>query len=701
MIRGKPSQYGILCLAALVALTRLHHKPFSAESLIAGLPLEAGLLNPDLFVRAAERAGFNAAHLERELHEITTLVLPVALVLEDGNCCILLSRQGQKVSVMFPDEQDKTRDMDLESLRARYSGYCMFIKPAYRPQDAETKNDSHHWFWSTIRKSRGLYAEVLVASLLINLFALVTPLFIINVYDRVVPNEAIETLWVLASGVAIVFLFDLVMKSLRGYFIDTAGKRADILLSSKTFSRVMDIKLSARPSRVGSFANNLQEFDSFREFFTSTTLIALIDLPFVFLFVLLIYSIGGVLASVPLVAIPLIVIVSMIFQKPLQELVNNTFMESARKHAMLIETLTALDTVKSTRAEGVMQHKWESFNARIAKLALRSRFLSLTTINIAQAVQQIGTVAIVILGVYAILEGNLSVGGLIACTILTGRCLAPMAQVASILTRYHHSIASYNAIDRVMALPVERPEGRKFLHRPDINGDIEFRHVTFHYPEAQISAINDISFTIKAGEKVGIIGKTGSGKSTMQKLMMNFYDLSEGSILVNGTDLNQLDPTDLRRNISYVPQDITLFHATIRENIVLGTPLSTDESVLAAAELAGISEYLNEHPDGYDLIVTERGGNLSGGQRQGIAIARALVNGASILLLDEPTNAMDNTTELVFKRRFADYIKERTLILVTHKTSMLSLVDRLLVLNNGQLVADGPKEEVLTALSGS
>jgi len=688
-------------LAALVALTRLHHKPFSAESLIAGLPLEAGLLTPDLFVRAAVRAGFNATHLERELHEIPTLVLPVALILKDGNCCILLSMQDQEVSVMFPDEQDKTHDMDLDTIRARYSGYCLFFKPEYKAQDAETENYSDHWFWSTIRKSRGLYSEVLVASLLINLFALVTPLFIMNVYDRVVPNEAIETLWVLASGVAIVFLFDLVMKSLRGYFIDTAGKRADILLSSKTFSRVMDIKLSARPSRVGSFANNLQEFDSFREFFTSTTIIAIIDLPFVFLFVLLIYSIGGILASVPLVAIPLIVIVSMIFQRPLQELVNNTFIESARKHAMLIETLTALDTVKSTRAEGVMQHKWESFNARIAKLSLKSRFLSLTTINIAQAVQQIGTVAIVILGVYAILEGNLSVGGLIACTILTGRCLAPMAQVASILTRYHHSIASYNAIDRVMALPVERPEGRKFLHRPDINGDIEFRNVTFHYPEQQIPAIKDISFTIKVGEKVGIIGKTGSGKSTMQKLMMNFYDLSEGSILVSGTDLNQLDPTDLRRNISYVPQDVTLFNATIRENIVLGTPLSTDESVLAAAELAGISEYLNEHPEGYDLIVSERGGNLSGGQRQGIAIARALVNGASILLLDEPTNAMDNTTELVFKNRFADYIEARTLILVTHKTSMLSLVDRLLVLNNGQLVADGPKNEVLTALSGS
>lgn len=698
---GEPDTLQDSLLQALVALTRLHHKPFSAESLIAGLPLEDGILTPDLFVRAAERAGFNATYLERELHEITPLVLPVALILTDRSCCILLSQQEQRISVMFPDEQDRTHDLDLESFKAKYSGYCLFLKPEYQAQAAEKQDYSHHWFWSTIRKSRGLYAEVLVASLLINLFALATPLFIMNVYDRVVPNQAIETLWVLASGVAIVFLFDLVMKTLRGYFIDTAGKRADILLSSKTFSTVMDIKLSARPSRVGSFANNLQEFDSFREFFTSTTLIALIDLPFVLLFVLLIYGIGGILASVPLIAIPLIVIVGMIFQKPLQELINSTFTESARKHAMLIETLTALDTVKSTRAEGIMQHKWEAFNARIAKLSLKSRFLSLTTINIAQTVQQLGTVAIVILGVYAILQGNLSMGGLIACTILTGRCLAPMTQVASILTRYHHSIASYNAIDRVMALPVERPEGRKFLHRPNIDGNIEFRDVTFNYPEAKIPAIKGISFNIKAGEKIGIIGKTGSGKSTLQKLIMNFYDLSEGSILVSGTDINQLDPTDLRRNISYVPQDVTLFNATVRENIVLGTPLSTDESVLAAAELAGISEFLNEHPEGYDLMVSERGGNLSGGQRQGIAIARALVNGASILLLDEPTNAMDNTTELVFKNRFADYVEARTLILVTHKTSMLSLVDRLLVLNNGQLVADGPKEEVLAALGGS
>jgi ATP-binding cassette, subfamily C, bacterial LapB len=689
-------------LGALVVLTRLHHKPFSAESLVAGLPLNSGLLNPVLFVRAAERAGFKASHVHRSLDEITTAVLPVALMLKDKTCCILLEKSGSTATVMFTDERDKNHELSLDSIHERYTGECLYLKPDLTEKyNSEGSNSDMHWFWSTIQKSRGLYSEVLVASLLINIFALATPLFVMNVYDRVVPNQAIETLWVLASGVAIVYLFDLVMKSLRGYFIDTAGKRADIILSSKTFSRVMDIKMSARPARVGSFANNLQEFDSFREFFTSTTLITLIDLPFVILFVLLIYGIGGVLAVVPLVAIPLIVVVSLVFQKPLQDLVQKTFMESARKHAMLIETLSALDTVKGARAEGVMQHRWESFNARIAKLALKSRFLSLTTVNIAQSIQQLGTVAIVILGVYAILEGNLSVGGLIACTILTGRCLAPMSQVANILTRYHHSIAAYDAISNVMALPVERPEGRKFLHRPNISGNIEFRDVTFNYPDQKIPALKSVSFKITEGEKIGIIGRTGSGKSTLARLIMNFYSLESGSILVSGTDINQIDPTDLRRNISYVPQDIVLMSGTVRENIVLGSPLSNDTSVLEAAELAGIGEYLNQHPDGFDLNIDERGSNLSGGQRQGVAIARALVDGSPIVLLDEPTNAMDNTTELNFKNRFSIYSSDRTLILVTHKTSMLSLVDRLLVLNDGQLVADGPKEDVLKQLAGS
>ena len=682
-------------LEALVAMTRLHHQPHSAESLTAGLPLEDGRLTTPLFIRAAASVGFNASYVQRQLTDITPLILPVVLEMKGDQAAILVERNGDVATVLFLDEQEKTHEIEITSLEERYAGNCYLLKPGMAVEGI-----SKDWFWSTIRKSRGLYAEVLVASLLINLFALVTPLFIMNVYDRVVPNHAIETLWVLASGIAIVFIFDLIMKSLRGYFIDAASKRADITLSAQTFNRVMDIKMSHRPNRVGSFANNLQEFDSFREFFTSTTLVALIDLPFVILFVLLIYLVGGVLAIVPLVAIPMIILAGLALQRPLHGIITETFKESAAKHAMLIEVLASLDTVKGARAEGVMQKRWETFNAKLAKMGLRSRFLSMSIVNLAQLIQQTSTIAIVAVGVYAIIDGNLSVGGLIACTILTGRCLAPMGQVAGILTRYHHSIAAFNAIDRVMALPVERPAGKSFLHRPSIKGDIEFKEVTFNYRDQQISALSNISFKITEGEKVAIIGRTGSGKTTLQKLIMDYYEPNAGAILVSGTDINQIDPTDLRRNMSYVPQEISLFSGTVRENIVLGTPLATDEAVLEAARVAGILDFLNTHPEGFDLDVGERGERLSGGQRQGIAIARAIINRAPSLVLDEPTASIDNTAEMLFLKHFFEYAKNRTLLLVTHKTSMLSLVDRLIVLNDGKIIADGPRDEVLKMLAG-
>ncbi len=687
-------------MQALVTITRLHNRPFSAESLGAGLPMENGRLTTALFVRAADRAGFRARSVQRSLDDIAEHILPVILILKDGTTCVLLGKTDDTATVVFPDDPETTHPLSIEALSDRFSGEAFFVKP-----DAATRSDdpavAEHWFWSTIKRSRGLYGEVLIASFMINVFALASPLFIMNVYDRVVPNHALDTLWVLASGVAVVFLFDLVLKSLRGYFIDAAGKRADIILSASTFGRVMDLKLSSRPGRVGSFANNLQEFDGFREFFTSTTLITLIDLPFVLLFVALIFGIGGTLAVVPLVAIPLIVLAGLLVQRPLARVVNASFTESARKHAMLIEALSALDAVKGARAEGVMQRRWEEMNAQIAKLGLRSRLLSLATVNFAQLVTQSATVAVVIIGVYSITAGVLSIGGLIACTILTGRCLAPMGQVASILTRYHHSMAAYSSINNIMSLPVERPAGKKFLHRPGIDGDIEFRNVEFAYAEQQVPAIRDISFHIRSGEKVAIIGRTGSGKSTLQRLIMGFYEPTAGAILISGTDVNQIDPTDLRRSISYVPQDVLLFSGNIRDNITLGSPLATDESILESVELAGMSEFVNQHPQGFDMEVGERGGSLSGGQRQGITIARALVTKAPILLLDEPTSAMDNSTESVLKSKLTPYLKDRTLILVTHKSSMLSMVDRLIVLHGGKVVADGPRDEVLKALAGS
>jgi len=461
----------------------------------------------------------------------------------------------------------------------------------------------------------------------------------------------------------------------------------------------MGIKLEEKPSRVGYFANNLQEFDSFRDFFTSTTLVALIDLPFVILFIVLIWSLAGALALVPILAIPTILLVGFFLQRRLQYYINASFKEGAEKNAMLIEVLSSIETVKGLGAEGTMQQRWEKHNVRLAKLGLRSRLLSFGIINATQLIQQITTISIVTLGVYAIIAGDLTVGGLIACTILTGRSLAPMNQVAGIITRFHHSKSAFSAIDRVMQLPVERPANKNFLKRKNLGSEIEFANVGFSYEGQQTPALQNVSFKIQKGEKIAILGRTGSGKSTIQRLLMGFYNPGEGSILLGNTDLNQIDPQDIRRNISYVPQEISFFSGTIKQNLVLGARMKKDEDILRASEIAGISDFINRHPMGFDLNVGERGSNLSGGQRQALGIARAILNGGDILIFDEPTASMDNTSEKKFRKNFSDYIPDKTLILVTHKASMLSLVDRILVLDKGKLVTNGPKEKVLDMLS--
>jgi ATP-binding cassette subfamily C protein LapB len=518
------------------------------------------------------------------------------------------------------------------------------------------------------------------------------------VYDRVVPNQAIETLWVLGIGVSIVFCFDLLMRTLRGYFLDVAGKRSDIILSAMIFERVLGIRMSARPASVGAYANNLHEFDSFREFFTSATLTTLIDLPFVILFIVIIWLIGGPVALVPLVVLPIALCAVYVIQRSLASKVDELLRHSSQKQATLIEVLTGLETVKSLGAEGATQQRWEQLSGTIAELGLKTRFLSSSAVNITQFLQQLATVAVVIFGVYLIAEGELSMGGLIAVTILTGRALAPLAQLAGTFTRYHQARSAYASTDAIMNAPVERPDDREFLDRPVITGKIEFRNVSFSYPGQSVEALNNVSFSIEPGERTAIIGRIGSGKSTIERLILGLYEPDNGSVLIDGADIRQLDPADLRRNIGYVPQDTYLFYGTVKDNILLSAPHEDNKAVLEAARIAGVTDFVDRHPSGFDLQVGERGEQLSGGQRQSIAVARALLRDPPILVMDEPSNAMDNSTEDLFKQRFGSWSSGKTLVLVTHRASLLSLVDRIIVMDNGRIIADGPKESVLEAL---
>lgn len=688
-------------LLALLSVCKILHHPHSAESLTTGLPLVDNKLTPALFVRACKRAGFSTKLIKRPLDKISTLVLPAVLLLKNNKSCVLINKDQQKYTVILPETDTGEKTVTLEELQQEYMGSAFFIQSNHKFDDRTAHSATpkvNHWFWDVIYKSWPIYLEVLAASLLINLFALASPLFVMNVYDRVVPNHALETLWVLAIGVTIVYVFDFIMKSLRGYFIDTAGKRSDIILSATIFEKVLGIKMESRPSSVGAFANNLHEFESFRDFLTSATLTTLIDLPFLFIFLAVIYMLGGDLALIPLAVLPLAIITSMAVQKPLKNTINELFKFSAQKGATLIESLTNLDSIKSTGAESQIQRQWEQNIGQIARLSLKSRFLSSMAVNFTAFLQQMASVAVVIYGVYKITEGDLTTGGLIACTILTGRALAPVGQVASLLTRYHQARASLDSLNKMMSMPVEREAGKQFLHRPTFKGAIEFKNISFSYPDQPVKALDNISFKINAGERVGIIGRIGSGKSTIEKLMLKLYEAQDGSILIDGTDIRQLDPSDLRRQIGYVPQDISLMFGSVKDNMTLGSRFADDASVLRAAEITGVTNFVNKHPAGFDLPVGERGSALSGGQRQSIAVARALLLSPPIYIMDEPSNSMDNSTEEAFKQRFSDELNSQTLILVTHRASLLTLVDRLIVMDGAKIVADGPKANVLEAL---
>ncbi len=690
-------------LESLIILTKLQHRPFSEDALVAGLPLVDNRLTPSLFRRAAERAGLSSRIIERPLAEISSQVLPAILLLEDNQACVLVelnSEQNQAV-IIEPHAGMGEVTLSWDKLATLYTGIAIFVQPAYRFDDRTPpliRSSGPHWFWGVLGESWRIYRDVLVASLLINLFALASPLFMMNVYDRVVPNNAEETLWVLALGISTVYLFDILMRTLRSYFIDLAGKRSDIRLSAAIFERVMGIKMEARPQSVGAFANNLREFETVRDFITSATIATLVDLPFILIFLLVIFWIGGLLVMAPMVAIPLIGLYGLLMQKPLRQAAENTYRASAQKNATLIESLNGIETVKSLGAEGPLQRKWEAATVHIARWSAKSRLLSVTTINFAMAIQQLTTVAIVIGGVYLIIDGELSMGGLIATVILTGRAMAPMGQVANLATRYFQARTALTSLNQIMQMPVERPQGTSFVSRPHLRGQIEFDNVSFHYPDQDNASLRNASIHIKEGEHIGIIGRIGSGKTTLNKLIQGLYQATEGAVRIDGTDIRQIDPADLRRSIGYVPQDITLFFGSVRENITYGAPYMDDASILRAAQLAGVTDFVDLHPLGFDMPAGEGGNRLSGGQRQAVALARALLTDPRILLFDEPSNAMDNTSEERVRRNLKEIIQGKTTLIVTHRASLLELVDRLIVIDRGRIVADGPKQQVLDAL---
>lgn len=701
-------------LDSLVLYTKLFHKPYTAEALMAGLPVHNSQESQELFSvgsskslfsRVAGRAGLKSTLIERPVAKMLQLQLPMILLLSNDYTCILesFSEDRKKVKIIYPDGDGVEEWMSVEELESEYLGFAFMLKKQFQYGEQSSRTlqiRQKHWFWSTVNLSRGIYKDVIVASLLINIFVLATPLFIMNVYDRVIPNNAQETLMVFSIGVIAIYILDFFLKFTRGYMLEIAAKKSDIIMSSIIFEKVLDLKMAVHPASVGSFANSLKNFESVRSFFTTATMSAVIDLPFAVIFLIVIYYIAGNLVIVPMLTIMLMLGYALMMRRPLQETIGDSQEASAKKNGILIETLQNIETVKTMSMAGKMQWEWEESTGEIAEKNLKSRLMTSSIPNVTNLLIHLNSVFVIIFGVYMIKEFELTMGGLVATVMLTRRIVAPMGQVAALISNYSDAKISYDTLNDIISKPAEREAGRQFLERPKLTGTIEFQNVTFTYPGADIPALSNVSFSIKPGEKIAIIGRIGSGKSTITKLILKLYDPDSGTILIDGIDIAQIDPADLRRSISYVPQDIHLFKGTLKENIISSERHPSDEDVIRASIISGTYEFVHTHPKGYEMPIGERGAGLSGGQRQSVGVARALLGDGNIMLMDEPSNAMDQKSEGQLINHLKYELKNKTMILVTQKLTLLDLVDRVMVVHQSKLLLDGPKSEVTKKLKG-
>jgi len=697
-------------LSCLVILTRLFGNPKSLAALASGLPIGDAGMTPDLFVRAAENAGLSASKVRRGLAETKSINLPAVLLLRDRQAVVMLSPiKNGRVDIATTDNLDGIVTIPAAELEKQYSGTMLVVRPKIRLDSRSsemTEAKERNWFWGEVMRHTPVYIEVVLAALLMNLFTIAASIFSMQVYDRVVPNKAEETLWVLTIGILLIYVFDFALRSMRAVFLDKAGKALDRKVSSAIFEHILSIKMAAGPQSSGAFASNVQQYETLRDFFTSASLSALIDLPFVLIFLVIIFFIAGPVVTVPAVLIPTVILVSILVQFPMKRAVERSYRETSQKHATLVEAINGLDMIKATSSEGQMQRNWDGYVAASSASSETSKRWSTLGINFVMLASNLATTGVILWGCYRIFQTgptsdiHMTTGALIAASMLTSRAMAPLGQIAGLIIRFHQSFTSLKGLNKLMALPVERPRGKVFIRRPRIEGAIEFRNVTFKYPGAQTAALDGVSFKIQPGERVGILGRIGSGKTTIERLILGLYEPTEGAVMVDGTDIRQLDPTDLRQNIGCVLQDPHLFFGSVKDNITLGAPYVDEASVIRAATLAGVDQFVRQHPLGYDMPVGENGRMLSGGQRQSVAVARALLLNPQIMVFDEPTSSMDNSTEAAFKQRLGSIARGKTIILVTHRHSMLALVDRLIVLDRGKVVADGPKSGVLEALMG-
>lgn len=704
---------------ALVWLTRHHGRERSIASLLSTQQIE-GQLGPDQALRALREAGFSAGLLQRPLTEIHELLLPAVLLLKNGDACILLARRSQAgglaaCTVLMPGEQPQQLVASEAELAAEYAGFVLVATPLSSgdplPGDASAEelaaaaDPQRHWLWGTMRRFLPYYRSAMLAALLSNVLILVTGSITAVTFDKVIPHQAFVTLWALAAAGGLAVVFDLASRQLRSYLIDVAGRKADLLVGTALFRQSLDVRMEYRPESSGAYAHILAQVETVREFFSSATLAAVSDLPFILIFIAMTFVIGGPLGWVLVLAVPLILSLALVIQGALRRAMSANMRQHADLHGLLVEAVEGLEDLKAAGAQGRFLRSYEDSTAAAADSALRARRIGSWANSLSGVSQQLVTLVLLIFGVYLIHDKLITGGALMGSVMFSARAIAPLSSLVGLATRYQGARAAMRALNRVMLQPTEREAGRVYLPKRALSGHLALHEVGFAYPaidgQDAPKVLKGISLRFEPGERVAVLGRIGSGKSTVLRLLAGLYQPTEGMVEVDGIDLRQIDPADFRVQVGFVSQEPRLFHGTLRDNVLLGRASADPARLGDVAKLTGLARVVAAHPMGWELPVGEAGALLSGGQRQLVALTRCLITEPQIVLMDEPTSSMDAQSEVAFLRQLNQACGHCTLVMVTHRPAVLELVSRVIVIDAGRVVLDGPKAQVLAALSGA
>ncbi|KCY46562.1 type I secretion system ATPase family protein [Acinetobacter baumannii 1571545] len=627
--------------------------------------------------------------------------LPVIVVFKDGQVGVVDQADvDHNVSIQMSGDQGLAQSFVASDLQHEIESVYI-LRPEKSVADARIdeyiKPYESSWFWSIVLRDWKRYIDIMFASLIANILALATIIFSMQVYDRVVPSQSIPTLWVLAGGVLIAAIFEFVLRVARIYLSDIIGKRADLRISDRVFGHTLRIKNSERSKSTGTFISQIRELEGVRELVTSTTISAIADLPFFFLFLVIFWIIGGNLFWVMVLVVPLMIIPAISAQRPLVKLAREGMRESSIRNAILVESVQGIEDIKLLRAESRFQNQWNHMNEMSADISMKQRKIVGVMTAWTQKVQGLTYALVVLVGCFAVISGEMTTGALVACSILSSRMLAPIAQITGVLGRLQQAKVAKSSLDELMKKPVDQPDRAHLIHRSVLLGDYQLNGTLFKYNQDDAKPNLAIAqLAIRAGEKIAILGRNGAGKSTLLQLLSGMQMPQQGNIYLDGLDLSLIDPADIRRDTGLLNQSAHLFYGTIRENLTLGAPLASDDDLIQALKMTGAWSFVQDKKEGLDHLVLEGGLGFSGGQRQALLLSRLLIRQPNIVLLDEPTASIDDVAEKQFIDHLMNWMGHRTLIVATHRRAVLALVDRIIVMNEGKIVMDGPRDQILS-----